>query len=217
MTQQFYTDTGDPAPPFTPPPRPSSNYAASQLSTGTSQDDDPPLPPGWEAYRSEDNRPVYFHKATQQIENNLHDLFKKKPPPASTTIQEEPNRRQSAPGARIMPPADFKFKGATPHPKKETRRPPKSEQPRPDAASSSCIIVLPTISPSKIITRVPGVVDLLSTTEDDEDEDEDEDETDLEAQLPQTAEFDPNHYSDGAESDDEESDDESAKSQSLLD
>ena len=124
------------------------------------------LPPGWQAHRGVDGNVIYFHKATGKFEASLADLFKKR----SSTKKKKPQPTTRSPPARITPAALFK---STPPP-----APPPTESappPLPDGATSSSCVIIP--AESKIITRVSGVVDLVSA-EDDAEETEDEDHDD---------------------------------------
>jgi hypothetical protein len=101
MTQAY----GDTAEKFTTPTRSRSAFAsalASEQEYGSEQGPndenvDPAslVPPGWQAFRDESNRTVYFNKATGVLESCLQDLFKK---PKSS----EKRQRKLAP---LSPPA----------------------------------------------------------------------------------------------------------------
>ena len=132
------------------------------------------LPPGWQACRGEDDKTVYFHKATRTFEASLDDLlFKKKKP------------RSAPPAAHITPDAPRK---KTPPPRTTDSGPPDSP-PRPDAPKS-CSIVITSPTRKITITRVPGVVDLMTSGSSGGSSDE---ETDLEGpktcDLPATPDF----------------------------
>jgi hypothetical protein len=192
---QVYEDTHQPA-------------GAAVNTTGQddeNMDSDPLLPPGWQACRGDDDKVVCFHKATSSFETSLKDLFKKKEP--------QPNRRRSVPAA------------VTPAAKKKSPRPADSP-PRPDAANSCSMVIIPTLPTARkiTITRVPGVVDLMTSSGDENQKEEADDETDLEwpqtCDLPETCDFDPNrgHASDKSSDviSETASDTDSEKSRSLL-
>ena len=135
------------------------------------------------------------------MECNFNNLFKKEPPM---------NRRQMAPAAAgISRPALASSRHSSSTPRRQEKRTSK-ETPRPDVARSSPLVTSP-----PIITRVPGVVDLVSSAGETATQDEDDDdETDLEDFLPKTVEFDP-YYGSGEE--ESEDDHKSQKSENLLD
>jgi hypothetical protein len=195
MTQAYDTDAG---PYYTPlvhaPAMPPCAPLRQTTMTQAYEDPNPlvpppgplVLPPGWQAYSGEDKKVLYFHEATGQFEASLDDLFKKKKQELTTTRSAPPpmkkpeltTRRRSAPSAHITPDAARK----TP--------PPRTDSPRPDAAIS-CSIVINSPTRKITITRVPGVIDLM-TSGPSSSSSEDDEETDLEFRpktLPATCDF----------------------------
>jgi hypothetical protein len=186
-------------------------------TTNENQDPNPVvLPPGWQAYRGDDEKVVYFHKATGKFEGSLDDLLLKKKKPELTT-----GRWRSAPSAHsiITPDAARKTPPRsstdTDDSAPRTGSTPRTESPRPDAANSRSSIIITSPIRKITITRVPGVVDLLTSgsSENENEESDDDEETDLEFQaktcdLPLTADFTRRTWDSGSDSDD--------KSQSLL-
>jgi hypothetical protein len=82
MTQAYGTTPPDQ---FSTPTKSRSTFASSLASEqecseqGRNDENVDPasLPPGWQAFRDESNRTVYFNKATGILESCLQDLFKK--------------------------------------------------------------------------------------------------------------------------------------------
>jgi hypothetical protein len=128
------------------------------------------LPSGWEPFRDDRNRVVYFNKSTGKMESNFEDLFKK-------------TRSFSSPP-------------------RAPRHSPNNILPRPDIAKSCSTPFI--VTPGNAVTRVPGVIDLLSSSEGRPDSTDNDEETDLDApRLPTTEEFDYQHHgSDGGRDDD---------------
>jgi hypothetical protein len=156
-----------------------THQPASAAVTGQdneNMDSGPLLQPGWQAHRGDDNKVACFHKATSIIETSLKDLFKKKEP--------QPTTRRSVPAS--MTPAAKKSPHCTDSP------------PCPDAANSCSMAIIPTLPTTRkiTITRVPGVVDLMTSSGDENQQEEDDDKTDLKlpqtCDLPETCDFDPN-------------------------
>jgi hypothetical protein len=102
------------------------------------------LPPGWQAYRGEDHKVVYFHKATGTFEASLDVMFQEKSP--------------------ITPPAAAHI---TPDAARNKKTPPCGPPPtRPDAAKSCSVVDVAASSPTRkkiTIIQVPGVTDLMNS------------------------------------------------------
>ena len=160
MTQQYGR-----AGPSTSPPSYSQESSTWQNDGILLDPSGPPcLPPGWQEFRDENNRRVFFHKESQKMECNIDDLFKKEPP----MMHYDRNRRQMAPDAAGIRPAPASPHTSTPaHRQKKTSSHSTARKgtPRPDAPKSSYLV-----TSSPLIIRVPGVVDLVSTATEDEDD-----------------------------------------------
>jgi hypothetical protein len=185
------------------------NFAESMSSLspeqlGEQQLEERKLPPGWRAYRNEDDsRVVYFNEATNTSEYNLEDLFKKLRSKTIATTNHPNNnepRRTSASAACGQP--------------AERHAPPRPDQSR----SSSTILGVPAyVTPTKSM-KLPDpkeVIDLISSGSDDDEtqlEENDDKKTDLDNsrssdRLPLTCEFEnmPRSTTSGAGDDDDTS------------
>jgi hypothetical protein len=206
MTQVYEPESVQAAA-FSTPPR-SSPLLFDQATTSNDENRDPTsrVPPGWEAFRDERNRLVYFNRSTGKMETSLEDLFKK---PRSSEKRKTPPTTNSSDEDVDYPPnhlaPHFLNNGRVWSP---SARPPNRprQSPRPDEVESGGVPPF-IVTPRERVTRVPGVVDLVSSGEEGRPETTDDDEeTVLDGGLlPRTEEFDYNQHrgSDGGRDDDE--------------
>jgi hypothetical protein len=184
---------------FSTPPRSSPPFFDEATANDENADPTSGVPPGWQTFRDEQDRLVYFNRSTGKMESSLDDLFKK---PRSSEKRKKENGITSSDDSPPGQSGNFwEDDGRVWSPRAPGPKRPRQQSPRPDAAVSSGVPFI--VTPRERVTRVPGVVDLVSSCEDRVSDDE---ETVLDGGLlPRTEDFDyvQHRGSDGGRDDDE--------------